>query len=739
MVQYASMPSSPVLQVAVPSPLRRLFDYLPGTHDIRQLRPGIRVRVPFGRGQSVGVVVGIADHSDVEPGRLKPIHEVLDRQPVLPDDMLQLALWTSRYYHHPPGEVLATALPVLLRQGRPAHGQRVTCWTLTQAGRAIDPDTLKRSPRQAAVLAVLQQQQGPANQDTFATLSGDWRAALRTLTSKGWVEHHEAETVPASGSGDETGLALNPAQADAVSRVCAARGFHPFLLYGVTGSGKTEVYLQIIEQVLAQGRQALVLVPEIGLTPQLLARFRRRFAVPLAVLHSGRNEPERLNAWLAAGNGSAPIVVGTRSAIFTPLARPGVVIVDEEHDGSFKQQDGLRYSARDLALVRAQRQDIPVLLASATPALESLHNAWQERYQLLELPERAGSAVHPRMELLDVRSRPLHEGVSEPLLERMGEHLSRDGQVLLFLNRRGFAPTLLCHDCGWVAECHRCDAHMTLHRGSGRLRCHHCGAERPLEPACPGCGSVDLRALGQGTERIEGFLRERFPDIGVVRIDRDSTRRKGALEDKLASVHSGSHRILVGTQMLTKGHHFPDVTLVGVIDADQGLFSSDFRAGERMAQLVIQVAGRAGRAQQPGQVVIQTHHPDHPLLQALVRQDYIAFARMALEERRQAQLPPFASLALLRAEATDREAPTRFLEQAAETARQIGHDGVDLFGPVPAPMERRQGRYRAMLLLQAQDRNRLHRLLSPLAPALEQLPRSRNVRWSLDVDPLDSL
>lgn len=733
------MPPGPILQVAIPSPLRRLFDYLPGDCGHAELRPGVRVRVPFGRGETVGLLVALKDRSEIPAARLKPIRAVLDGEPLFAPDMLGLVLWAAQYYHHPIGEALSTALPVLLRQGHPCQGERLRRWRLTEAGHTVEPEALQRSPRQAAVLAQLQSLGGAAGRDQLAHLQGDWRGALSNLVAKQWVEYEEYDGLPTAGAGGEQPLTLAGAQADAVDQISAAHGFTPFLLYGVTGSGKTEVYLQVIAHTLAQGRQALVLVPEIGLTPQLLARFRDRFAVPLAVLHSGRNEQERLNAWVAAANGTAPIVVGTRSAIFTPLARPGVLIVDEEHDGSFKQQDGLRYSARDLALVRAQRQDMPVVLASATPALETLHNAWVGRYQLLELPERAGSAVHPHMELLDVRSKPLHEGLSEPLLERMRVHLDRGGQVLLFLNRRGYAPTLLCHDCGWVAECDRCDARMTMHRGSGRLRCHHCGAERPVHPACPACGSVDLRALGQGTERIEGFLRERFPDTGVVRIDRDTTRRKGALEDKLASVHSGANRILVGTQMLTKGHHFPEVTLVGVVDMDHGLFSSDFRAGERMAQMVIQVAGRAGRAQQPGQVVIQTHQPEHPLLHALVRQDYLAFARMALQERRDARLPPFASLALLRAEATDREAPSRFLDQAAQCARELAPEGIELFGPVPAPMERRQGRYRAMLLLQAEERSQLQRLLSPLAPALEKLPKTRSVRWSLDIDPIDTL
>ncbi|MBD3669152.1 MAG: primosomal protein N', partial [Gammaproteobacteria bacterium] len=386
-------------------------------------------------------------------------------------------------------------------------------------------------------------------------------------------------------------------------------GFEAFLLEGVNGSGKTEVYLQDSEQVLTDGRQALVLVPEIGLTPQLLNRFKRRFAVPIAVLHSGLSDQERLCAWLLAGSGEAGIVIGTRSAVFTPLAHPGIVIIDEEHDASFKQQEGFRYSARDLGIKRARDAQIPVVMGSATPSLESLANARSGRYHHLALHQRAGGAQAPRLRLLDVRSQPMEQGISQPLVEAMKQHLARDEQVLLFLNRRGYAPVLMCHDCGWISHCQRCDAHMTFYQGQRRLRCHHCGAEQPLQPACPSCGSIDLRDIGHGTEKIEQHLMSLFPDETVVRIDRDSTRRKGSLDRLLAQVDRGEARILLGTQMLAKGHHFPGVTLVGILDADQGLFSADFRASERMAQLIVQVAGRAGRAQKPGTVVIQTHHP----------------------------------------------------------------------------------------------------------------------------------
>jgi primosomal protein N' (replication factor Y) len=524
-----------------------------------------------------------------------------------------------------------------------------------------------------------------------------------------------------------------------VDTVSAGLGtFRSFLLEGVTGSGKTEVYLHLIERVLAQGGQVLVLVPEIGLTPQLVARFRARFDVPLALLHSGLTDRERLAAWLAARSGSAPIVLGTRSAIFTPLARPGLLIVDEEHDASLKQQDGFRYSARDLAVWRAHQLAVPVLLGSATPSLESLYNVEQRRYQPLLLPERTGHAELPEYRLIDVRHLSLEDGLSQPLLTRIGQHLAAAGQVLLFLNRRGFAPTLMCYECDWVAECPRCDARLTWHQSDGRLHCHHCGNQRPVDLRCPQCGSPELHPQGQGTERVEQALAAHFPAAERLRIDRDTTRRKGALDRLLEQARTGQRQILLGTQMLAKGHHFPNVTLVGILDADHGLFSTDFRASERMAQLIVQVAGRAGRQDRPGEVLIQTAHPDHPLLATLVTQGYPAFAAAALAERKAACLPPVTSLALLRAESTTASAPIDFLAAVAQQIRETRPAGVEVWGPVPAGMERRAGRWRAQLLLQSAQRGDLQPLLAGLVRALEQRPAARRVRWSVDVDPADT-
>ncbi len=724
-----------VVHIAIPSPLRRRFDYLavqPAP------LPGSRVEVPFGRRQMVGVVLGSGGDSDVPVEKLRPITRLLDEQPLLPPPLLELLNWAAAYYHHPVGEVYAAALPVALRQGQPPEVRGQRRYRLSAAGAAADPNTLKRAPRQAQLLARLQQLAAPAGAAELDEL-GAWRPVMSKLVERGWVEvDDEGPALPAAPLPAATPPALAPAQQEAVAAVAAASGgFAGFLLDGVTGSGKTEVYLRLIEQQVAAGRQTLVLVPEIGLTPQLLERFRRRFALPIAVLHSGLADGERLGAWLAAAKGQAPIVIGTRSAVFTPLPQLGLIIVDEEHDPSFKQQEGFRYSARDVAVMRARQAGVPILLGSATPSLESLANAEAGRYTRLVLPERAGTASHPTMRLFDMRQLPVEGGVSEPLYRAMEQHLARDGQVLLFLNRRGYAPVLLCHNCGWVATCKRCDAHLTYYAGQKRIRCHHCGAERPTPQQCGDCGSIDLRPVGQGTERVEEALRARFPDTGIERIDRDATRRKGALEEKLERVHSGAARILIGTQMLAKGHHFPDVTLVGILDADQGLFSADFRAGERMAQLILQVAGRAGRADKPGEVVIQTHHPDHPLLRLLIEQGYGAFATAALVERRQAELPPYSFLALLRAEAPGAAVPQGFLEEARTLAEGCGPEGVMLLGPVPAPMERRAGRFRAQLLLQAANRTALHRLLERWLPQLEASKAGRKVRWSLDVDPAE--
>ncbi len=732
-----------VLRIAIPSPLRRSFDYLPPEAENPRPVPGVRVQVPFGNRVVIGILLEMAAGSLIAPRRLRRAIRILDQEPVLPPDLMALLRWGSEYYHHPIGEVLQGALPAQLRTGAAARLRPDTIWRLTEKGLATQPRELARAPRQAELLELLREHSAGLSPARLERQHCNWRPAMLRLKEKGLVEACEITPppvmAPVTTAGRGNPPALNRAQQNAVDRLLeSATGFSVTLLEGVTGSGKTEVYLRIVERIIATGRQALILVPEIGLTPQLLERFARRFPGRATVqLHSALPDRERLAAWLAARDGTAPIIIGTRSALFTPLKNPGLIILDEEHDPSFKQQEGFRYSTRDMAIVRARNAGIPILLGSATPSLESLHNAARRRYRHLLLPERAGAAGSPEFRLLDLRRQPMQEGISFKLMEIMEEHLQRGGQVLLFLNRRGYAPTLLCHECGWVGRCHRCDAHLTLHQRQQCLRCHHCGREQPLDSQCPECGSLDLRALGAGTERIETVLQERFPEFSMARLDRDSTSRKGSMQRLLGEIRAGQRRILIGTQMLTKGHHFPDVSLVGILDGDQGLFSADFRASERMSQLIVQVAGRAGRAERPGQVVIQTHHPEHPLLQQLITEGYSGFARSALEERRSAELPPYRFLALLRAEATGRDLPLQFLQEAHRQAGRMEMDGVTLWQPVPAPMERRAGRYRAQLLLQSASRGALHRLLDQLLPLLEESRSGRRVRWSLDVDPVD--
>jgi primosomal protein N' (replication factor Y) len=726
--------------MAVPTPLRRSFDYLPPKGiKLSALKPGVRLRLPFGRSEVVGILLEVTQQAQVAAVRLKRAIQLLDAEPILSSDLLWLLQWASQYYQHPIGEVVQQALPVLLRQGRPAQSKGLEHWRLTAPGQAVDTDTLSRAPRQAELLTLLKHHPGGISASELNRLQSQWRPVMARLLEKSWVEKTERPPSPPPAQPATGKPELNNDQQQAVHQILATEGkYHAFLLDGVTGSGKTEVYLRVIESLLANDQQALVLVPEIGLTPQLVSRFQRRFHdTPIALLHSGLTDQERLQAWLSAAKGEAEVIIGTRSALLTPLARPGMIIVDEEHDLSFKQQEGFRYSARDLAVVRARHLNIPVILGSATPALESLHNCDHGRFTRLHLPERAGTATPPEFRLLDVRGQKLENGLSAQLLSHIQSHLDTDGQVLLFINRRGFAPVLMCHDCGWHARCQRCDAHMTVHQHARRLRCHHCGSERPLPANCPDCAGTEMLQVGYGTERVEQVLKAHFPDTPILRIDRDTTRRKGAMQAMLEQVKQGKSQILVGTQMLAKGHHFPNLTLVGLLDADYGLFSADFRAAERLGQLVLQVAGRAGRAKRQGEVLIQTHHPESSLLQSLLSHDYGRFAQALLAERQAANLPPFSHLALLRAEAVDAQAPLRFLEEARTQTATLNCNGVELYGPFPAPMERRAGRSRAQLLLQSNSRSTLQQLLTCWLPRLETIKSGRKVRWSIDVDPLE--
>ena len=729
-------------QVAIDTPLRRLFDYrLPNPP--ASAPPGVRVRVPFGRQMVTGIVVAHSPTTDVPQEKLRTVEAVLDAAPLLSAEDVALLRWAADYYHHPIGEVFAAALPKTLRAGRPAQAMR-RCWRLTATGQdALRGDSLGRARRQRELLAYIAAHEDCDDAALDAALP-NWRAHARALQEKALLQTSQLPQVPEAPTAATTpsqapaaGPVLTAAQERAVAQLTAQDVSGAFLLDGVTGSGKTEVYLRVVGKVLARGQAALVLCPEIGLTPQLLQRFEQRFAVPVAALHSGLTDSERARAWHAAASDQARIVIGTRSAVFTPVPRLGLIVVDEEHDASYKQQEGgFRYSARDLALLRGQRRGVPVVLGSATPSFESLHNVRLGRLAHIELPERAGKAQPPRLALIDMRAHAVHKGIAAPLRHAIQRHLDAGAQVLLYLNRRGYAPTLLCQSCGWIAPCRSCDARLTVHQGRDRLACHHCGAEEPRPQRCPRCG-YEVHPLGHGTERVEETLAEMFPGFAVERFDRDSLRAPAQLNQAIERVHSGAARILVGTQMLTKGHHFPDVTLVGVLNADQSLFSTDFRAAERLAQTIVQVAGRAGRAERPGEVLIQSQYASHPMLNLLLDKGYAGFAASALAERDAAHWPPFARLAVLRASDTTAEGALRFLRAARGLLPAA--TGVLLRGPVPAAMSRRADRYHAQLLLESRQRARLQKFLGEWMAAVETLKPPRTLRWALDVDPLEVL
>ena len=658
----------PVLRVALDLPLHRLFEYRAEQASVADI--GRRVRVPFGRGEKIGIVVAVVEQGEWPLEQLKAATAILDDLPPLPDDFFALCEFASNYYQAPFGEVLMQALPAGLK--RLAAPQR-------RAGRAVK--------------------------------------AVAPLAPP----------------------ALTAEQATAINAVAIAGGFSAHLLFGITGSGKTEVYLRLIERTLALGDQVLLLVPEINLTPQLEARVRSRFPEHNVVaLHSELAEAARERNWRAAFSGAAAIVLGTRLAVFTPLPRLGLILIDEEHDPSFKQQDGMRYSARDLAVVRARQQAVPILLGSATPSLETWANAQGSRYALLTLRERANPQARlPAVRLVDTRRMVLREGVSEALVSAIRQRLERGEQSLVFLNRRGYAPVLACPACGWVSRCHRCAANLVLHLADRRLRCHHCGLEERVKRACPTCGNQDIHPFGRGTQRVEEWLQGEFPDARILRVDRDSVKSRKQWEAMLDRIHGGEADILVGTQMLAKGHDFPKLTLVGVLGADSALYAADWRAPERLFAQLMQVAGRAGRAELEGEVLIQTQYPEHPLFAALVAQDYPGFAAGQLKEREQAGFPPYAFQAVLRAEAPAMADAMAFLAQAVVLPPVAEHEQVMLYDPVPMRMARLANLERAQLLVEAGSRPALQAFLPRWRAAIEQLKQPARLRWHLEVDPLE--
>lgn len=725
--------TAPILKVALDVPLDSQFDYLDGGFDVAV---GQRVLVSFGRRRQIGLVVARVAESELPVDKLKPIEHGYVDEPALDKSVFRLLKFCADYYHYPFGQALLAALPGRLRQIEPAVSRKQFAYRLSPDA---DIEAIpKRKVVQHKIYAALQQ--GEQNETALAQISASWRKAVQEMQEAGLLQAREVLAGLKTGTGQLPSPELNVDQVQAVTAISsAAQQFKPWLLYGITGSGKTEVYIQLIERLLAGNHgQVLVLVPEINLTPQLEGRFRSRLPhLPLVSLHSNLGEGERLQNWQLAQSGEARIVIGTRLSVFTPLKDLKLVIVDEEHDASYKQQDSMRYHARDVALVRAQQYKVPIVLGSATPALETWYNAQSGKYEMLALTNRAvAQAQLPQIRCIDTTRNVLQDGLSQILVDAMRERLARGEQSLLFINRRGYSPVLLCSACHWIAPCMRCSARLVVHLRQGRLRCHHCGHEQKIPTACPSCGNTDLHPTGHGTQRLEQALTALMPEARILRVDRDSTQRKHALNDMLEAVHAGEVDILLGTQMLAKGHDFPNLTLVGVIDTDSALFSPDFRAAERLFAQLMQVAGRAGRADKAGEVLIQTAFPDHVLFNALRAHDYAAFADSLLQEREIMQFPPYSHVALLKAEANDYALVLRFLRFAAETARAMNLN-VTVYDPVRPQMERLKGMERGQLLMHAADRLSLQRLLHPLVEQLREHPLNARIRWAVDVDPLE--
>jgi primosomal protein N' (replication factor Y) len=699
----------------------------------------MRVEVPFGRGShKVGIIVGTSPTSDIKQTRLKRILKLLDEEPLFDEKHLNLLKWASNYYHYPLGEIIFASLPSLIRQGKPLKIKSEYIWKLTELGKNFDEKKLSRAKKQLALFQFFKLQSNGAKTDYLNQQFDEWRNGLKGLMDKGIVEKVPSTHRPLDDASYQE-INFSDEQQHAFNQIKSKLNSNSrILIDGITGSGKTEIYLEVIKEIISRGQQVIVLVPEIGLTPQFISRIKQRLPSSLVVIHSGLSDGERLQAWIQARSGEARVILGTRSAIWTPLKDPGLFVIDEEHDQSYKQQESFRYSARDIAILRADQAKIPIILGTATPSLETLHNVEKNKLVRITLSKRAENAILPQFSIVDMRAQTITGALSDSLIKSIKDVLNRNKQVLLFQNRRGYSPVFMCHECGWTHKCKRCDLAMTFHKSINRMICHHCSSQAKPSPTCPECESKEIIQIGHGTERLNETLKECFPSARILRIDRDSTRRKGSMENYMERINSGEIDILVGTQMLAKGHHFPGVTLVGIIDADRGLYSSDFRASERMAQLIIQVSGRAGRANDPGLVIVQTHFPEHPLLMSLMKNSYNTFAHILLNERKVASLPPYAYQALLRAEDYDENKPKVFLEGAADLLRKSSH-GVDIFGPFPAPIEKKAGKYRYQLLTQSSQRAVLQKALHTWVDQIDNIKNSKKIRWSLDVDPQDVL
>jgi len=729
----------PIARVAINVPVDTLFDY--SAEHISSSDIGLRVSVPFGKKRVAGIIIDVTSDTLIDSKKIKSIEQIFTETPRLPKELLDLFTFCSQYYHHSIGMVIMNALPATLRTSKPIKLPKdKISWntmqlTLTETGKQTDLTSIPARQRVARNLLNRFQQSGTISGRELKDSSSKIKQLIQQWLICGWITKNQRPVT--------TNISNNPPppltseQNTAVNAITASIGqFNVWLLHGITGSGKTEVYLRLIATILEQGKQILILVPEINLTPQLEAVFQNRFPnVNLISLHSGLNDTERLQGWLHAHSGQAKIVLGTRLSVFTPFHNLGLMIVDEEHDHSFKQQDGLRYSARDLAIFRSKQIDIPIILGSATPSLESYYHALNGRYRMVKLTSRAiQNAALPLIQTIDIRTHKATNGLSQPLIHALHENLAEKRQSIVFINRRGYAPVLLCKACNWNAVCTRCSSRLVVHLRDKNLRCHHCGNQQQLPLACPECGNQDLAPFGQGTQRVAEALANYLPTARILRIDRDSTRQKDAWRTILQKIHDQEVDILVGTQILAKGHDFPNVSLIGILNPDNSLFSTDFRASERLFAQLMQISGRAGRANNKGKVLIQTEFPDHPLYRALQKQDFDTLAQGLLAERKVAGFPPYLYQAVLRAEAHKIELVLNFLQSAVNLAKR--NSSIELFDPVPAQMLRLKGMERGHLLVQSASRTQLQAFLSEWQNQLHALS-SHKIRWALDVDPAE--
>ena len=719
-----------IVEIALSCPLRQTFDYL-SDDPAENWQIGMRASVSFGSRQLIGIVVAIKPIAEKAVDKLKKIDQQIDKQAFLPNEIMQLVQWVSRYYHHPIGECFQAALPKRLRLGDADEMQTETYWSLSQQ------PISKPGKKQQQILDLLEDYPEGLSEKALRVQLGNVKSSLLALEQQSVIAALQLVALPVPCLELQQQVLLNNQQKQSIETILGSKGqFATFLLQGITGSGKTEVYIEACREFVENQQQVLVLIPEIGLTTQFVERFRHSLNTNIVVINSSVSDNDRKQAWLLARAGKADIIIGTRSAVFTPMINPGLIIIDEEHDSSYKQQDGLRYHARNVALMRAKSLNIPIVLGSATPSLETLYQVKQQRYQLLELTERAGGASLPKVALLAAQNSSENNGLSSSLIKAIEKHIKQNHQVLLFINRRGFAPVLMCHQCHWQANCRSCDAKMVVHQHQNRLFCHHCGLIQTLPKICPECGNTELKSYGAGTEKIEQALTAIFKDVPVLRIDRDSTQRVNSFANMVKQINQGQAAILVGTQMLAKGHDFHDVTLVGVVDADQALFSADFRATESLAQLITQVTGRAGRGKKAGEVLIQTEQPEHPFWQNLLQHGYESVADNLLSERIQMELPPHGFWAVWRAEAKEKDLAIELLQQVSGLLHQ-SNSSVLILGPVPALMEKRAGRYRAQLLMRSADRGALHQLIDQHIDSVTKLKLARKARWSIDIDPTE--